>query len=148
MLEGEGLIGSPVFQLGPGSSGSYDILFSPITPGKQKGSVTFVNDKVGEFWYELELVAQPSPPVSLPHLSAAVGYKAVHTLSLENPIGEEVCVCMRVVCCRIVLFLRCCFPPVRMLLLSCPVLSCHFVVDIAFIHRELLPSRRCLSNRW
>jgi hypothetical protein len=90
VLEGEGLIGSPVFALGPGASGSYDILFSPITPGKQLGSVTFVDEKVGEFWYELELVAHPSAPVSLPHLSAPVGYKVTHSLSLENPIGEEV----------------------------------------------------------
>ena len=89
-LEGDGLIGTPVFELGPGASGTYDILYSPITPGKQKGSITFVDEKVGEFWYELDLTALPAPPVSLPHFTAAVGYRTSQTITLENPINEEV----------------------------------------------------------
>lgn len=92
-LEGDGLIGTPWFELGPGAAGTYDILYSPITPGTQTGSITFVSEKAGEFWYEVNLVALPAPPVSLPHMTAAVGYKCSHTITLENPINEEVCVC-------------------------------------------------------
>lgn len=90
-LEGEGLIGDPVFSLAANEEATYELLYSPLTPGSQIGSITFVNEQVGEFWYELALSAEPAPPTSLDAMTAAVGgAPARQKIKLENPTGDEV----------------------------------------------------------
>lgn len=50
---GEGLIGDSAFSLEPESSGTYNLIFSPLAAGAAQGTIGFLNEKVGEYWYDL-----------------------------------------------------------------------------------------------
>ena len=50
-LRSPGLFGDPLLTLGPQETGVYQFVFSPLVPGDAEGSITFVNEKAGEFWY-------------------------------------------------------------------------------------------------
>lgn len=89
-LTGAGLLGDLNFSLGPQETATYELLFSPLVPGEQTGSVSFSNDKLGEFWYRLQLTADPAPPNKLQSMSCPVGLAASQSITLENPTGEEV----------------------------------------------------------
>jgi len=49
------LYGEPtvVVPAGPGSASTYELVYSPLTAGVSMGSVAFLNEKAGEFWYEV-----------------------------------------------------------------------------------------------
>jgi hypothetical protein len=89
-LVGAGLLGAETFTMEPMASDTYELLYSPLLPGTQMGSVSFTNDKLGEFWYELKLSAEPAPPTELPPMSAEVGRSMKQTVILENPTGMAV----------------------------------------------------------
>ena len=38
--------------------GTYELMFSPLKPYIEKGSIAFVNEKLGEIWYELRLISE------------------------------------------------------------------------------------------
>ena len=61
-LNGEGLLGEAEFVLAPKETATYELVFSPLLPSKTKGTAVFLNDGVGEFWYDLDLIAEPAPP--------------------------------------------------------------------------------------
>jgi hypothetical protein len=44
---------------------------------------------VGEFWYDLNLVAEENPPIALDLLECELGKVASHFVQLENPTGAE-----------------------------------------------------------
>jgi len=48
MLEGEGLLGDPTFGLQGTQTSIYEVLFTPLRAFKGKGSIAFINDKLGE----------------------------------------------------------------------------------------------------
>lgn len=54
-----------------------------------KGNIGFLNEKVGEFWYELSLTADDSPVQNLELLECELGRMASHTVELENPTSNE-----------------------------------------------------------
>lgn len=58
---GEGLIGDSSFSLEPKSIGTYNLIFSPLSSGSYTGTIGFLNEKVGEFWYDLNLNAEENP---------------------------------------------------------------------------------------
>ena len=89
-LRGAGLLGEPFFALGPNQSGTYELLYSPLVAGVHEGSVSFSNAKLGEFWYKLNLTADPAPPTVLEPISCAVGLTCSTPIMLENPTGEAV----------------------------------------------------------
>lgn len=89
-LAGEGLIGSPLFHLEPLQSAAYELLFNPLVPGEQDGSIAFIHNVLGEFWYKLHLVADQAEPVRLKDMVCAVGSKTSQSFIIENPIGEDV----------------------------------------------------------
>ncbi|CAM9816093.1 unnamed protein product, partial [Laminaria digitata] len=62
-LQGEGLLGDSTFSLGPLASSTYTLYYSPLRVQSHSGSVTFSADAVGQFWYRLDLRADPCPPV-------------------------------------------------------------------------------------
>ena len=64
--------------------------FSPLKPIKEIGSVAFIHEKLGEVWYELELVAEAPMPVRLPTLKCELGKIATHIVELENPSANDV----------------------------------------------------------
>jgi hypothetical protein len=88
MLEGEGLVGDPIFLLGPKETACYELLYAPLVPGESSGSVSFINTAVGEFWYTLELKASPAAPTVMSEMTAPVGQSDSTTLTLENPTGS------------------------------------------------------------
>lgn len=61
--KGEGLLGDSTFALGPLASSTYTLYYSPLRVQSHSGSVTFSADAVGQFWYRLDLRADPCPPV-------------------------------------------------------------------------------------
>jgi hypothetical protein len=37
------------------------LIFSPLQAGETMGNIGFLNEKVGEFWYDLKLIAEENP---------------------------------------------------------------------------------------
>lgn len=62
----------------------------PLKVGKWKGSIAFVNDRIGEIWYELNLVSDESDAIRLPMLKAELGKIEMHEVILENPSEKDV----------------------------------------------------------
>eukprot|EP00899_Mesostigma_viride_P006782 jgi/Mesvir1/16104/Mv08394-RA.5 len=89
-IEGSCLSGPTTFLLGARASRAYELSFLPLHAGADKGSVRFTSDKLGEFWYELDLRAQGCPPRALPQLVAEVGTRASYPITVENPLREAV----------------------------------------------------------
>mmetsp|Transcript_18627 Transcript_18627/g.36432 ORF Transcript_18627/g.36432 Transcript_18627/m.36432 type:complete len:3020 (+) Transcript_18627:106-9165(+) len=90
ILQGDGLLGEPLMKLAPQETAMYEFVFSPLVAGAQKGSVSFINEKAGEFWYELNLQAESPQPVELPDMKCEVGSRSTQTILIENPTSEEI----------------------------------------------------------
>ncbi|CAD7959898.1 unnamed protein product [Amoebophrya sp. A25] len=88
-LVGDGLLGESEFVLAPKETATYELVFSPFMPAKKKGQAIFVSDRVGEFWYDLELIAEPAPPTQLPSFECELGQHASTEVIIENPTGKE-----------------------------------------------------------
>jgi hypothetical protein len=52
--------------------------------------VAFVSEKLGEIWYELNLISEDSGIIRLPVLKAELGKSEQHEITLENPSNEDV----------------------------------------------------------
>jgi hypothetical protein len=89
-LNGDGLLGEAEFVLAPKETATYELVFSPLLPSRKKGTAVFFNDVVGEFWYDLELVAEPAPPEELTPMEAELGRSAQTSVHIDNPTGQEV----------------------------------------------------------
>lgn len=75
---GEGLIGDPALTLDPHSESAYNLVFSPLMAGSFSGTIGFLNRDVGEFWYELDLIAEENPVVQLDLLECELGRTESH----------------------------------------------------------------------
>ena len=75
---GEGLIGDSAFSLEPKSIATYNLIFSPLASGVYQGTIGFLNERVGEFWYDLNLNAEENPVVNLALLECELGKVATH----------------------------------------------------------------------
>jgi len=74
ILQGDGLLGEPRFTLEASEqAGTYELFYTPLIAQAHTGSVVFLNDRVGEFWYRLNLSAAPAEPTRLDLLQCAVG---------------------------------------------------------------------------
>eukprot|EP01006_Ploeotia_vitrea_P021061 TRINITY_DN53389_c0_g1_i1.p1 TRINITY_DN53389_c0_g1~~TRINITY_DN53389_c0_g1_i1.p1 ORF type:complete len:904 (+),score=537.75 TRINITY_DN53389_c0_g1_i1:3-2714(+) len=89
-LDGEGLIGDSKIRVHPTQSRAYELIFSPLSAGKWRGSVRFVNAQVGEFWYQLLLVGEPPAPTVLPVMECALGSSVQQTVVIDNPTSDEI----------------------------------------------------------
>lgn len=58
--------------------------------GVQKGQVSIINEKLGEVWYELRLVAEVCPPLRLPLFRADLGKFLTRMVTLDNNSGQLV----------------------------------------------------------
>jgi len=85
VIEGEGLIGSPTFTLLPLQTSTYQLIFLPLKAFKAKGSVAFIQEKLGEIWYEMNLNSEENPVVRSPTLKAELGKVEEWVVYLENP---------------------------------------------------------------
>ena len=86
---GDGLLGDATLSLEPKSIGTYSLIYSPLKPGQTEGTIGFLNERVGEFWYDLKLAADENPVQNLDTLACELGKLATHTVNLENPTGQE-----------------------------------------------------------
>ncbi len=89
-LTGQGLLGDPVFVLSAQESGTYELLYSPLVPVQETGSIVFANQRVGEVWYELNLLAESPPPEQLQDMECCVGLRSRQKVQLENPTGQQI----------------------------------------------------------
>ena len=87
---GEGLLGENSFALLPKQTATYELVFSPLKAGKQVGSIAFIHEKLGEVWYDLNLEAQPAPPIKVSAMKAELGKVETSEIELENPSNQEV----------------------------------------------------------
>ncbi|KAH8069936.1 hypothetical protein JL721_5473 [Aureococcus anophagefferens] len=88
---GDGLIGEPRFTLeADEAAGTYELFYTPLIAQSHAGSVVFLNDRVGEFWYRLNLSAAPAEPTRLDVLECAVGARTSTMVTVENPLNREI----------------------------------------------------------
>lgn len=66
LVEGESLVGDVWFSVLPGTTSTYQLIFQPLQEGRWKGSIAFLHPKMGEIWYQLNLVAEDKGGVRVP----------------------------------------------------------------------------------
>ncbi|KAK1930268.1 Cilia- and flagella-associated protein 47 [Phytophthora citrophthora] len=90
-LRGRGLLGPTTFTLEARQSGVYELVYSPLllTGNGEEGAILFSSDAVGQFWYQLTLIAEPAPAHDLDDMSCAVGDVCTQPLWLQNPSDQE-----------------------------------------------------------
>ena len=86
-IEGEGLTGPGTFTLYPLQTATYEAIFLPLRSFKSKGSIAFMQEKLGEKWYQLSLVSEENPVIRSPTLKAELGKVEEWIVYLENPSG-------------------------------------------------------------
>ena len=83
--------GAPTLTLAPGKSGEYEVVYSPLLPGAECGSVSFTHPTLGEFWYPIELVSTEAPPVEVPRVASSLGSQNCETkLRFQNPTDQVI----------------------------------------------------------
>ena len=90
VTEGDSVSGPQRFSLAPLGEGTYDLLYAPLIAKAHRGSIAFLNDRVGEFWYELNLEATPAEPFVLEPFACAVGASTSTKVTIENPLPLEI----------------------------------------------------------
>lgn len=83
------LEGDDNIEILPKQNFDYQLKFSPAQVGKFRGSLIFLNEETGEFWYDLKLVGVDPLPVVIDPVEAEVGRYTMITLSLKNPLNEK-----------------------------------------------------------
>jgi hypothetical protein len=90
LIDGVGLKGASSVTVGPGESLVYSLAYYPlISAALYSGTIKFINEKIGEWWYGLELEAIESPPRALEDMSCALGKYVTQTILLENPLSTD-----------------------------------------------------------
>ena len=89
-ISGEGLFGEGQFLVAGKETGIYQLLYTPLMPGEGEGSVSFISEKTGEFWYYLHLICDPTDPIEKETFECDLGKSAAKQITLENPSGKEV----------------------------------------------------------
>ena len=50
---GDGLKGEKIFVVEANSSRTYELMYLPVKVGRYMGMITFLNEMLGEIWYEI-----------------------------------------------------------------------------------------------
>ena len=90
MKQGPYLTGIDTIQIPPKEKFNYELLFSPKQVGKFKGSLIFVNEEFGEFWYDLKLSGVDALPIQLEPIESEIGRYTKETIKITNPLNEPV----------------------------------------------------------
>ncbi|KAK2544952.1 Cfap47 [Columba livia] len=83
VLENPSLCGQKALTLGPKETFLYQLKFSPAVVGTSDGSVMFLSDVIGEFWYALKLIVETPLPTSLPEIECELGKKICESPALQ-----------------------------------------------------------------
>ena len=89
ILDGEFLAGPNSFNVGPKETKTYELLFIPLRVFKGKGSIAFIQEKLGEIWYEFNLISEENPIIRSPTLKAELGKVEEWEIILENPSNAD-----------------------------------------------------------
>lgn len=90
----ECLLGPTAFDLAPGGSGILEFYYAPLRAGRMAGTLKISNEELGDFWYQLQLTAEPAVPRALPEVSAPLGgglkspEGGGQILKVDNPVGR------------------------------------------------------------
>ena len=88
IIEGEGLMGDSFITIPAKKSILYKLEFLPLKDFAKNGSISFINEKIGEVWYELHLVSAERKAEKLALIKAELGKSKDITVFLENPSLE------------------------------------------------------------
>ncbi|GMH42128.1 hypothetical protein BSKO_10047 [Bryopsis sp. KO-2023] len=88
----ESLIGPPVLDLEAEETAIFKFYYAPLKAGDDNGSVSLVNEEVGEFWYQLDMHADVASPITVSPFAAEAGKIDQKTITFDNPLGREVSV--------------------------------------------------------
>ncbi|XP_062432984.1 cilia- and flagella-associated protein 47 [Rhea pennata] len=88
VLENHSLYGKKAFILRPKQTVLYRMKFSPAVVGTSDGSVIFLSEMVGEFWYALKLIVEKPLPTTLPEIECELGKWVRLYIRLFNPTCE------------------------------------------------------------
>jgi len=69
---------------------AYELFYSPLISGSFEGSISFLNDVVGELWYKVFMKATPAPPIIIDTIECMLGNVQSIQVPLENPLSEQV----------------------------------------------------------
>jgi hypothetical protein len=83
-------MGNGSMQIGPKTNKTYELYYLPLKVGRAKGTLSFVNEQLGEIWYNLNLICEDSTAIRLPLLKCELGKVETQELRLENPSDFEV----------------------------------------------------------
>jgi hypothetical protein len=90
VLDGPGLTGATSIVVPARSSSEYMVTFAPTCASRDFGQVIFRNEQLGEFVYDVELLAQNPPPVELEDLTCALGETSHVIVPVFNPLQEDI----------------------------------------------------------
>lgn len=85
---GAGLYGDNLLEIEASSTATYNCIFIPTHAGEMIGRLSFCNEKVGEFWYEIKMNVEESFPEDLVFVSA-LGENSMATIKLTNTSEQE-----------------------------------------------------------
>ncbi|XP_075769379.1 cilia- and flagella-associated protein 47 isoform X3 [Pelodiscus sinensis] len=88
VLMGAALSGETTLVLQPEETLSYEVHYSPASTGTSEGSVIFLSEMVGEFWYSLKLTSEKPLPTTLPEIECELGKWVRMHIPLLNPTYE------------------------------------------------------------
>ena len=88
IIEGDGLFGDPTITIQPKKTVKYNLTFLPLKVFISKGSISFINEKIGEIWYDINLFVLEKKPEKLPTIKAELGKLSEIKIYLENPSFE------------------------------------------------------------
>ena len=94
-MNGEGVNGSSSIMVPANSTKKYTLNFMPLYIFKDKGTIAFINDELGELWFEVMLIAEENPPHKVPLMKCELGKQEKSVIHLENPSSRDVKVTYR-----------------------------------------------------
>ncbi|EGR27619.1 hypothetical protein IMG5_193180 [Ichthyophthirius multifiliis] len=90
VINGDTLFGNQYLQIEAKQTAKYSLLYQPNIVGRSKGSIAFINENLGEIWYELSLNCEEQPPQRLNLLKSELGKFSKHQIFLENHTQQEI----------------------------------------------------------
>lgn len=85
---GSGLYGENYLEVEGRSTGIYTCIFVPTRAGEMEGRLSFCNDEVGEFWYDVHIYVKDSSPENLT-FTTALGEASTAVVKLTNTSEQE-----------------------------------------------------------
>ena len=73
LIHGEGLKGESSFSLVAKSASVFELIYLPLKVGRFNGMITFLNSKLGEIWYEIDMTCEPAYEIKLEEMTAELG---------------------------------------------------------------------------